>query len=54
MDDDPETQKELATYLGLALVEAAGAFGVDLGRSSSVLVTRSGGATYREVITDGG
>lgn len=51
MDDDPETQKDLAEILGLALIDAAMFFGVDLGRSSSIIVTRSGGATQKIPIT---
>lgn len=47
MDDDQEAQKDLAEILGEALTDAAPFFSVDLGRSSSIIVTRSGGATDR-------
>lgn len=51
MDDDSDTQNALALHLGTALLDAAGRFGVDLGQTSSILVTRSGGATERTEIS---
>lgn len=53
MDGDPEIQKDLAIILGEALTDAAAFFGVDLGRSSSIIVTRPGGATDRIPIEGG-
>lgn len=54
MDDDPEVQYGLAEYLGVALIEAALAYGVDLGQSSMIIVTRCGGDTDKIPITEGG
>lgn len=53
MDDDPDTQNALALHLASALIDAANSFGVDLDRSSCVIVTKSGGATERTEITSG-
>jgi len=50
MEDDLEAQKELAQLLGLAVIDAATEYGVDLGQTSSIVVTTPGGATHREVI----
>ena len=54
MDGDPEIQKDLAEILGEALADAAAFFGVDLGRSSCIIVTRSGGDTHRIPIKEAG
>lgn len=54
MDDDPEIQRDLAGILGEALVDAATFFGVDLGRSSCIIVTRPGGDTHHILIEEVG
>lgn len=54
MDGDTEVQYGLAEHLGVALIEAAVSYGVDLGRSSCIIVTRSGGATQKLPITEAG
>lgn len=51
MTDDPEAQQALADHLAIEMINAATAYGVDLGQTSSLVVTTPGGATHRTEIT---
>ena len=54
MHPDPEVQRDLADILGIVLLDVAKEYGVDLARSSCIIVTRAGGDTHRIPITEAG